>query len=443
MDFALHSVILGRSCWSRAALEWPHWNRQDWISNAGRGALTDQTRNRLLLFVAIAAAGLIHVSIAASQLLLGVGIALLLVFRRKLEFPRIWVPLLAFFAWTLLADLLSPDAWGGRAQIRKFFVFLFIPLLYGVFVHQFAKVFYLVAAWATAATASGLWGVVQYILKYRHARQTGENFYITYIGHRITGFESHWMTFGALQLSVLSLLLAQWFFSSRRMPAWAYTSVVILGFAILLGQTRSIWLATIPSVLYLVWIWRPKMTLVVPVIVVLAFLLGPSSTRERLKSVLEPRADVDSNLHRLVTFRTGLRMIEAHPWFGLGPEEIGRNFQAYVPADVKQLPVGYYGHLHNIYLQYAAERGIPGLLCILWMIGLTIWDCFRAVKRAGPTPSQQRFLLHGAIAVTIGVLVGGLFEYNLGDSEVLMMFVSVVALGYAAVRNVPLEPARI
>ena len=37
-----------------------------------------------------------------------------------------------------------------------------------------------------------------------------------------------------------------------------------------------------------------------------------------------------------------------------------------------------------------------------------------------------------AIAVMIGVLVTGLFEYNLGDSEVLLMFLAVVALGYTA-----------
>ncbi len=403
--------------------------------------MTEQTRNQILLAVAITAAALIHVSIAGSQILLGAGIALLLVFRRRLEFPRIWVPLLALFVWTVVADALSPDPWGGRAQIRKFFVFLFIPLLYGVFVRQFAKIFYLIAAWAAAATASGLWSFVQYIVKYRHARQTGENFYITYIGHRTTGFESHWMTFGALQLSVLSLLLAQWFFSNRRMPLWTYASIAVLGLAIFLGQTRSIWLATVPSVLYLVWFWRPKMTLAVPVVIVLAFLIGPANTRHRLNSLIHPQEDVDSNQHRMVTFRTGLRMIEAHPWFGLGPEEIGPNFKSYVPGDVKRLPVGYYGHLHNIYLQYAAERGVPGLLCVLWLIGLAMWDCFRAILRAGTARSQQKFMLHGTVAVTIGILVGGFAEYNLGDSEVLMMFVSVLALGYAAVHNVSVEAA--
>jgi O-antigen ligase len=220
------------------------------------------------------------------------------------------------------------------------------------------------------------------------------------------------------------------------MPAWAYGSSLILSAAILLGWTRSIWLATVPAVLYLVWFWRPKMTVAVPVAAVAALLVAPSGTRARLTSLFDPHGQTDSNRHRIVTFRTGVEMIKAHPVFGLGPEEISRNFNAYVPANIQRpLPIGYYGHLHNIYLQYAAERGIPGLLLMLWFIGLAVWDCFRGILRVRGARSQQLFVLHGVIAVTIYVLVEGVFEYNLGDSEVLMMFVAVVALGYAALAN--------
>ena len=391
----------------------------------------------MLLAVATAAAGLIQVSIAASQILLGVGILLLLLWRRKLEFPRIWAPILLLFLWTIAADIFSVDAWAGRAQIRKFFVFLFIPLIFGVFVRSVSKSFYLMLVWTIAATVSGAWGLIQFVLKYEHARHTGEDFYVTYVGHRMTGFESHWMTFGALQLSVLSLLLAHWFFSERKFPVWLYCgSAAILSAAIVMGWTRSIWLAAVPSVLYLVWCWRPKMILLVPVVAGLAFAVAPAGTRDRVTSLVAPHGETDSNRHRVVTFRTGVQMIKAHPWFGIGPEEIGRQFNSYVPADIrKPLPVGYYGHLHNIYVQYAAERGLPGLLFVLWFIGLTLWDCFRAIRRS-KRPSDELFLLHGTVAVTLGILVGGIFEYNLGDSEVLMMFLSVVALSYAAVQSV-------
>jgi O-antigen ligase len=398
--------------------------------------LQHDRQERALLIVAVLSAALIHVSIAASQSLLGVGIGLMLIFRRPLAFPRIWIPLAVFFALTFVSLLLSVDPWGGRPQIRKFYVFLLIPLLYGVFSRRLGKVYYLIAGWAITATASGIWGLVQFYLKYQHSQFTGEDFYTSYLGARITGFESHWMTFSALQLSVLLLLLAHWFFSDRRLPRWAYLSILILSAAILFAWTRSIWIAAVPSALYLFWFWKPKMMWIVPVVVVIGFALAPPATRERLTSLVNPQSE-DSNRHRIVTWETGVQMIKAHPWFGIGPEQIGKQFLSYVPAYIpRPLPVGYYGHLHNIYLQYAAERGIPAMLVMMWLIAEMLWDCARCLRRLPPGPSQARFVLHGAIAFTIAILVEGLFEFNLGDSEVLMMFVSVLALAYAAIRSV-------
>lgn len=397
-------------------------------------------QDRILLWVAVTAAALIHVSIAASQILLGLGIGLMLVFRRKLEFPRIWLPLLVFFVLTFVSLLHSVDPWGGRAQIRKFYVFLLIPLLYGVFSRQFSKLWYLAAGWGLTATASGVWGLVQFIEKYHHCQVTGEDFYTAYVAARITGFESHWMTFGALQLSVLLFLLAQLLFSDKLLPKWSYASILVLGSAICLGWTRSIWLATIPSTIYLLWFWRPKMVWIIPVLVALVVAFAPGDTQERLLSLVNPHGDTDSNEHRIVTFTTGLEMIKAHPLLGLGPEQIGKQFQSYVPASIpRPLPTGYYGHLHNIYLQYAAERGIAAMLVMMWFIGTLLWDSFSALRKLPRDRSQARFVLHAVIAITIAILVEGLFEFNLGDSEVLMMFVSVVGLAYAAIRHAQTE----
>lgn len=401
--------------------------------------LAAETQDRLLLAVAVAAAGSIQISIAASQIFLGLGILLLLVFRQKLEFPRIWIPLACFFLWTALADALCPNPWGGRAQIRKFFVFFLIPLVYGVFRRQFAKSAYLLAAWIAAATASGAWALVQFGVKYERDVHSARGFYISYLARRITGFESHWMTFGALQLSVLLLLLCLFFFSNRKITRWAWASIAILCAAILLGWTRSIWLGALGGIVYLVWIWRPKWTLAIPVAAILIFLAAPSSLRHRMDSFLHPQKGVDSNAFRVVVWRTGTRMIEAHPWFGIGPEEIAREFNSYVPADItRPLPSGYYGHLHNIYLQYSAERGVPGMLLMMWFIGLAFWDCSRGIRRLGRTRSDQLCILRWTISYTVAILIEGFFEYNLGDSEVLMMFISVVSLGYAALENLPI-----
>jgi hypothetical protein len=157
--------------------------------------------------------------------------------------------------------------------------------------------------------------------------------------------------------------------------------------------------------------------------------------RERVVTVVKPHGDLESNAQRAVARRVGWEMVKAHPWFGLGPEQINPQFQAWVPADIpRPLPPGWYGHLHNIYLQYAAERGIPALAAIMWMIGKTLVD-FAAELRRRPATWQARYVLHGSIAATLAVLGAGFFEYNLGDSEVLTMFLSVIACGYSVIER--------
>jgi putative inorganic carbon (hco3(-)) transporter len=151
-------------------------------------------------------------------------------------------------------------------------------------------------------------------------------------------------------------------------------------------------------------------------------------------SVIRPHGTLDSNSHRAVCRAVGWEMVKAHPWLGLGPEQIGKQFDRYIPATINRpLPNGWYGHLHNIYLQYAAERGIAGLICILWLIGKSLRDFLQYLRRESAQP-ETRALLHGSIAVILAVLAEGLFEYNLGDSEVLTLFLAVIACGYVAMK---------
>jgi len=144
-------------------------------------------------------------------------------------------------------------------------------------------------------------------------------------------------------------------------------------------------------------------------------------------------------MHRTITRRTGWEMVKAHPWFGLGPEQIKPHFDEYVPADIpRPLPPGWYGHLHNIYLQYAAERGVPGLLMILWLIGRFFVDSLSWLRKSA-TKSEARFVWYGAVAVILAILAEGFFEYNLGDSEVLTMFLAVMGWAYSAQRSGAME----
>jgi O-antigen ligase len=116
----------------------------------------------------------------------------------------------------------------------------------------------------------------------------------------------------------------------------------------------------------------------------------------------------------------------------VGPEQIPRQFLNYLPEGApRPWPEHWYaGHLHNVYVQYAAERGLPALAVFLWLIGKVLVDFTGALRRQ--PPAESRFLLLAAMAIMIGVLVGGMAEHTLGDSEVLTLFVAAIAIGYVA-----------
>jgi O-antigen ligase len=298
---------------------------------------------------------------------------------------------------------------------------------------------WLFLSWAGIATITAIRGFVQFAGKVQDAHRLGRNFYDYYVGERITGFTSHWNTYSAEEMFALIMLGAFLFFASdigRRLWLWLACAALI-ALAILLGETRGIWIAVAVAGLYLVWCWKQKLVLLVPVVIVIAYFASPPAVKDRFTSIFKPRG-VDSNQFRMVTWRTGLQMIQQHPILGLGPEGVKMHFDEYVPADVpRPLPSGWYGHLHNIYLHYAAERGIPTMLVLLWLLFQILFDFWRGLRALPPGRTDRRFLLHGGIAVVLATMAEGFVELNLGDSEVLTMFLVVVACGYLA-----LEPEK-
>jgi putative inorganic carbon (HCO3(-)) transporter len=372
-------------------------------------------------------------SIAVSQILMALALAAVLTSGTKLSFPPIKLPLLLFVGGTIVSWLASGHIREGTPQIRKFFVFAILFLVVSTF-RELAECRALVLLWTAVASLSALRSLFQFLQVYRRSVEEHQPFYDFYVGSRITGFMSHWTTLGGEEMIVLLMLVAYLFFShDRRWKLLGSGCALLLGVSLVLSLDRSIFLLGVPAGgIYLLWIWRRWTVALVPVLAVVAFFLAPAFVRERVKSVIQPHGETDSNQHRLVSFRTGIEMIEEHPLLGLGPEQVGAQFQQYVPEDIpRPLPEGWYGHLHNIYLQYAAERGIPTALCMLWMLGKIMFDFSRGLRRK----AEARFLLHGAIAVVLAILAEGFFDYNLGDSEVLTMFLTVTGLGYVAIER--------
>lgn len=401
-------------------------------------AAFESASTRAAFYLAFGAAASVLFSIAVSNILLALALAALLISGARMRFPPVLLPLGFFAAGTILSLALSESPWEGRPQIRKFYVFLLLLVLSSTFLHL-RKVRWLVMAWAALGTLSAARALAQFGWMLKNC---GES-YGCYVGERITGFMSHWMTFGGHMMIVLLLVGAFLFWAEPpKRPLWLWIAGGgLMGSALFAGGTRSIWLAMAISGGYLLWRWKRWTLALVPVAVGLALLIAPSYLKQRFTSAWRPQGEVDSNLHRSVSWRTGMRMIQAHPFFGLGPEIPKLKFKEYVPADVVRLPEGWYGHLHNFYLHFAAERGIPTLLALLWFLGKMLADFVSALRRTPRGPGDARFVLEAAIATILAILIGGVFEHNLGDSEVLMLFLAIMSCGYTAVGS--LRPAQV
>ncbi|MDP7662048.1 MAG: O-antigen ligase family protein, partial [Nitrospinota bacterium] len=132
-------------------------------------------------------------------------------------------------------------------------------------------------------------------------------------------------------------------------------------------------------------------------------------------------------IERIYMWKSGLRMIRDHPLFGLGPDSIKPAYPRY--ADPRALKKES-GHLHNNFIHIGAERGLPALAAWIW-----IWAAYfvATVRRLGPAregASETRIRIVGSLAAISGFLFAGLFEYNFGDSEVVMLAYFIMALPF-------------
>jgi O-antigen ligase len=370
-------------------------------------------------------------SIAISQILLGVALAAMLATmlasRPRLGLPKWWLPLVLYMAWTILSAVLSPPVARHNSQILKLWLFGILLLEYGF------PPAYLVAV----ACLSSIWGMVQFVRAYFHWRSLNLDFYTNYQLHRITGFKHHWMPFSGQLMLVLMLVVAWLLWKHEKGPGdWRIhwqrlagrTAAVILAVGLALSFTRGAWVGAAAGGVYILWVarhsYRRAWLLALPFVAVLGYFAVPAPLQVRIRAIVDNKDDYSAEARRLM-LPTGVAMIKAHPFFGIGPEGVRDEFDNYRPDRYK--PLAWYGHLHSDYLQTAASRGLPALAFVLWFFAVILRD----LHRLGNVPGRASWIARGAAAACIAYYVEGLFEYNFGTSDVLMLWLFIVALGYS------------
>ena len=256
------------------------------------------------------------------------------------------------------------------------------------------------------------------------------------IDRRIRGPFSHYMTFaGTLLLLdlllVARLLLRQERSAGRGPTAWldrpgvAWGALVLLNLALVVSLTRSAWLAFVAALAGIAAVVRPKLLLGALPMAALFLVFAPVPVVERVISIADLRDE--SNYDRIGMAEAGARMVAERPLLGVGPDMVKRLYPLYRHPSAPRLLTP---HLHNSYVQLAAERGLGALAAYLGLFGcaaLAAWRGFRRERARGPAAD-----LHlGVLAALAGFSVAALFENNWGDTEVQRLVLFLLAVPFA------------
>ena len=247
---------------------------------------------------------------------------------------------------------------------------------------------------------------------------------------RAHGFFSIYMTLaGVLNLMLLATLPRLFGRERRRwmLPAWVLSA---LGLALTL--TRGAWLgflagATALSVV-LRWFW--VLGAIGGVLLAALLLLPAGSLEHRLRSLGDPKDPTARQ--RLYMWHSGLAIVRDHPLTGMGPGQVKAVFPRYAQPEAHRKTTS---HVHSAPLQIAAERGLLGLAAWLWLWITFFVQSMRLLRRLGSAEGLASRLVAGSLAAVFGFLVAGLFEYNFGDSEVVMVAYAVMVLPFVVERS--------
>ena len=434
-------------------------------------------RAQLGLLAALAAT--IPVSIFASETLLALSLAVLAVRlargEARLVRTPVDTPLLALVVWTLLSASFAQDPVRSHEDAKKLLLYAFFYLALEVLSREDDREPVLSALLVGGLALAALMVAQHLFLGYDR------------LDHRPQGFLGHYMSASGATMGVLLLAAGRLVLGPRPggpaadRPAWwaglwlpalvlagvaavavataeghripvtwscvaavaalaaavslsrspaaragraalAPVVVPVAGWALLVSETRSAWIGALAGLSVLCLLRAPRSLWLVAAGTAAVLVLRPAGLTERLTLGDASTSD------RIYMWQAGLDMVLDKPVFGQGP---GMVLEVYPRYRWPEATHPMQPHLHNNLLQVAAERGVPGLVFFVWWAVAVFAAAIREARRAAPGPTGAGWAAGAALAALAAVFVAGLFEYNLGDSEVLLLVLLLTAVPFA------------
>lgn len=129
---------------------------------------------------------------------------------------------------------------------------------------------------------------------------------------------------------------------------------------------------------------------------------------------------------RVEIYKVAWEMVKDHPWLGIGLGQVGVQFPAYQarpfsPGDFAQHPYTYSEHIHNEFLQFWVEGGLPGLLLFLAVLLAFVLAVARFLRNP-ETKARDKEIMIGVAGGVTALLLQSLSNFPLQLAPTTVLF---------------------
>ncbi len=249
--------------------------------------------------------------------------------------------------------------------------------------------------------------------------------------HRVSGTLSIYMTFAGLLMQA-GLVATSYLLFRNIKNKWIWGCLILILISLLLTLTRQTWLGYLAGLLVLLVGRKPLAILFIPIFVLVIYQVSPAPLKERIKSFTEVE---DVTLQkRLQMWELGLKIFEEYPVTGCGfrcLEEVRNKYPSY-----KEI-FSNYRTLHSNLVQLAVDAGIIGIATWLFLWISFFYSTLKFLKNTISNDNPKNWIVFGSLSSVMGFLVGGFFETNFYDSEVVLLCYLIMALPFSIDQKKP------
>ena len=360
-----------------------------------------RNNKRILFYIFLIYAIFAPVSISVSETFYYLGILFFLLFFKidiSQKLLRIFFYFVLYFLFArFITSLFTSDILYSLGKIKEPLLFLgFIPVFF-VFNEKEKEQFITVIIYSI--TIITLYGILLHLIKH-----------IPFdLKHRLSATTGGYMTYGSL----ISIALLLNFYKIIKKFSIVFLLTSFIGFTgLLLSFTRSAYVGFISAIFLFLLIYKLKYTVLFLFLLVVLFFLLPHNIKSRILSI--PKINQSTDKTRLEMWRWGLHQFKLHPITGIGPRMVKKAKMKDSYGLSKQAKSDMV-HLHSVPVHLLATMGIFGIFGYLLFLFVFLYF---------PLKNYYIFQNLRDLAVFSGIfslVIIGIFEYNLFDSEVTML----------------------